>query len=256
MVFSRVILRGNLGVEGPNWKSARKYPFGSADIREGRTQGSCRCGARWGKPQEWHRPIFQPSLVPLAKLIDVPASITSTALSGLTELGPHPGHAQPQGGVHGGGFPSCCWPALLLTCTAAWLVTGKRLGQVSCILWGSWLESDSKRRVGECWRRDGPRIKRVLWGIHFCLGCLLAGTKADTSQSFTGLLWNLFFLLLPSSPLFFFQFGNLQAVWRKNWSHWHKAQRCLKISGVGSKQYIPLYSHSRMPSIRGLSWRK
>lgn len=46
VVCGRVIPPGNLGVDGPNWKSARKYPFGSADIREARTLGSCRCGAR------------------------------------------------------------------------------------------------------------------------------------------------------------------------------------------------------------------
>lgn len=97
-----------------------------------------------------------------------------------------------------------------------------------------WLRKKGRRVL------NGPRIKRVLWGIHFCLGCLLAGTKADTSQSFTSLLWNLFFLLLPSSPLFFIQFGNLHAVWCQNWSHWHKAQRYLKISGIESKQYILL----------------
>lgn len=46
VVCGRVIPPGTLGVDGPNWKSARKYPFGSADIREARTLGSCRCGAR------------------------------------------------------------------------------------------------------------------------------------------------------------------------------------------------------------------
>lgn len=229
VVCGRVIPPGNLGVDGPNWKSARKYPFGSADIREARTLGSCRCGARWRRPQEWHGP----SLVPSAKLIDVPTSISSTVLSGHTELGPHPCPA-----LAPGRCPGQRLLQLLLACPAAWLVPGKRLGQVSWVLWDSGLESDSKWRVGGCWRRDGPRIKRVLWDFHFCLGWMLPGTKAGTLQPFRGLLWNLFFLLLHSSSLSFIQFGNLQAAFCQHWSHWHKAQRCLKISRVGSKQYI------------------
>lgn len=179
------------------------------------------------------RSHFRPSLVPSAKLIDVPTSISSTVLSGHTELGPHPCPA-----LAPGRCPGQRLLQLLLACPAAWLVPGKRLGQASWVLWDSGLESDSKWRVGGCWRRGGPRIKRVLWDFHFCLGWMLPGTKAGTLQPFTGLLWNLFFLLLHSSLLSFIQFGNLQAAFCQHWSHWHKAQRCLKISRVGSKQYI------------------